>query len=292
MNPQTLDWLLEESNPGVRVRTLAQLYDLPDDHPQVVAARQLVTQTLDVARDLSWTEKDSVQTVHNLVALAESGLTRNDVAIDSLVNRWLDGGFDANCFDYLIIRLFFMLGYGDDDRVKSRLAQMAEPQLPDGGWICLHRLRKMKRVPKSCIKANMHALLLLAEMKLRGMSFTGTEELIQYFVRRRVFYRMDDPTGLVMEHSPGLRMVDAFFPQEGMRVGLPMLLYGFSVLGAGKAPELQEAWDRLEAKRDELGRVKHEGTVGKSSLPRERVGRPGKWVTLYALLAERARDGQ
>jgi hypothetical protein len=138
----------------------------------------------------------------------------------------------------------------------------------------------------------MHALLLLAEMKLHGIPFAGTDELIQYFLRRRLFYRMDSPTRLVMEHSPGLRMIDAFFPQEGMRVGLPMLLYALSVLGAGGAPELQEAWDMLEAKRDELGRVKHEGTVGKSSLPKERVGRPGKWVTLYTLLAYKARDAQ
>ncbi|MEN6355522.1 MAG: hypothetical protein ABFD83_00395 [Armatimonadota bacterium] len=288
MNAQTLDWLLGEDNPGVRVRTLIGLCGLPNDDSQVITARSLVTRTLDVASDLSWIENDSVKIVQNVVALAESGLTRNDVFIDPLMSRWLDGGFDANCFDYLIMRLFLMLGYGDDDRIKSRLAQMAESQLPDGGWICLHRLNKMKRVPKSCIKANMHALLLLAEMKQRGVAFAGTDELIQYFLRRRLFYRMDSPTRLVIEHSPGLRMIDAFFPLEGMRVGLPMLLYALSVLGAGRAPELQEAWNMLEAKRDEMGRVKHEGNVITSSLPKERVGRPGKWVTLYACLAQKA----
>ncbi len=292
MNAQTLDWLLEEDNPGVRARTLTGLCGLPNDDPQVIAARDLVSRTLDVARDLSWVDQDGVKIVHNVTALAESGLTRDDVPIDPLVDRWLDGGFDANCFDYLIIRLFFMLGYGDDGRVRSRLAQMAEAQLPDGGWICLHRLTKMKRVPKSCIKANMHALVLLAEMKERGISSACTDELIQYFLRRRLFYRMGSPTRLVIEHSPGLRMVDAFFPQEGMRVGLPMLLYALSALGAGRAPELHEAWDMLEAKTDDVGRVKHEGTVGKTSLPKERVGRPGKWVTLYAWLAYKARDAQ
>lgn len=292
INAQTLDWLLDEDNPGVRVRALTGLCGLLDDDERVIAARDLVSRRLEVARDLSWIEHDSVKVVQNVLALAESGLMRETTSIDPLVNRWLTGDFDANCFDYMIIRLFFMLGYGDDDRIRTRLLQMAESQLPDGGWICLHRLRKMNRVPKSCIKANMHALLLLSEMKLHGISFSGTDALIQYFLRRRLFYKMDSPTRLVMERSPGLRMIDAFFPQEGMRVGLPMLLYALSVLGAGQAPELQEAWEMLEAKSDEAGRVKHEGTVGKSSLPKERAGRPGKWVTLYALLAYRAKYAQ
>lgn len=292
MNAQTIDWLLNEDNPGVRVRTLIGLCSLQDDDAQVIAARNLVTRTLDVARDLTWVADDSVKIVQNVLALAESGLTRDTASIDPLVNRWLEVQFDANCFDYLILRAFLMLGYGNDNRIQSRLAQMAETQLPDGGWICLHRLTKMNRVPKSCMKSNMHALLLLAEMKKRGISFVGTDKLIQYFLRRRLFYRMDSPTRLVLHSRPGLRTTDAFFPIEGMRVGLPMLLHALSVLGAGRATELQEAWDILEAKRDEQGRVKLEGNITKSSLPKERVGRPGKWVTLYTLLAYKARDAQ
>jgi len=37
------------------------------------------------------------------------------------------------------------------------------------------------------------------------------------------------------------------------------------------------------------GRVILEGTLGKSCLPKERVGRPGKWPTLYTRLAWQAR---
>jgi hypothetical protein len=86
-----------------------------------------------------------------------------------------------------------------------------------------------------------------------------------------------------------LRTIDAFFPIEVMRVSLPLLLDALAASGVGQAPELQEAWQLLEAKRDALGRITLEGTIANSYLPKERVGRPGKWVTLYARLAEAVR---
>ena len=70
-----------------------------------------------------------------------------------------------------------------------------------------------------------------------------------------------------------------------MRVGFPLLLDALAALGVGWAPELQEAWDLLEQKRDPQGKIVLEGTLGKSYLLKERVGRPSKWATLYAWLA-------
>ena len=37
-----LSWLLEEDNPGVRVRALTGLCGYAQDHPEVTAARRLV----------------------------------------------------------------------------------------------------------------------------------------------------------------------------------------------------------------------------------------------------------
>lgn len=285
MDNRTLDWLLEEDNPGVRVRTLTGICGLPDDDAQVIAARELIIRTLDAAHDLSWMEEKGLKLRYNLTALAESGLTRNDVPVDTLVDRLLEELYDINCGDFILLRALVMLGYGTDPRVESSLARATEAQLPDGGWLCLHRLNKISRIPKSCIKANMHALLLAGEMKKRGMLFSGSDELVQYFLKRRLFYRTDNPKRLVLECRPGYRMIDAYFPIEIQRVGLPLLLDALTALGAGRVPELQEAWNILKAKQDELGRIKLEGTLAKSYLPRESVGRPGKWVTLYAWLA-------
>jgi len=101
-------------------------------------------------------------------------------------------------------------------------------------------------------------------------------------------YRTDNPTRLVLHSRIGGRMVDAFFPSELSRVGLPSILYAFATLGVGQESVLKEAWKLLEAKQDILGRIKQEGTLPKPYLPRERVGKPGKWVTLYAWLAYQA----
>lgn len=146
----------------------------------------------------------------------------------------------------------------------------------------MHRVRKMKKVPKSCMRAAMHGLLLAGELKKRGLYFNGNDRLIQYFLKRRLFYRTDNPTQVVVRG-----MNEVFFPIEYFRVGLPLLLEALSTLGRGKSLELQEAWNILEEKRDHQGRIILEGTLplNKSYLPKERIGKPSKWATLYAYLA-------
>lgn len=282
---EIVNWLLEENNPYVRVRTLVGLCDFPENHEDVKAARNIVTQTLNTAYDLSWTELKGLTLIYNLTALAEAGLSREDVPIDPVVDRLLGQPFDAGCGDMMTLRALIMLGYGSDLRVKKFLTKSVETQLEDGGWLCLHRVRKMKKKPKSCIKAAMHGLLLAGELKKRGLDYTGSDQLIDYFLKRRLFYRMDNPTQQVLNCRPGLRMTDVLFPIEVMHVGLPLLLDALAVLGVGQAPELQEAWDLLNEKSDQQGRILLEGTLNKSYLPKERVGKPSKWGTFYACLA-------
>jgi hypothetical protein len=286
---QALEWLLEQDNPAVRVRALAELCGVPHGHPELIRARQSVLSWIPAARDQGWMSKKGLLVTYSLTALAESGLTREDVPIDNIVDRVLTEPFDAGCGDMMILRALVMLGYSDDLRLRRRLTQAVDAQLPDGGWLCLHRLRKLNRVPKTCIKAAMHALLLTAELRKRGSSFAGAKELVAYFVRRRLFYRMDDTSQLVLDCRPGWRTIDVFFPIEVMRVGLPPLLEALVTLGVGDMPECQEAWNLLSSKTDPLGKVVLEGTLRNSYLPKERVGRPGKWPTLYALLAFKAR---
>jgi hypothetical protein len=280
---ELLNWLLEENNPGVRLRTLIGLCDLSEDHKEVKASRRVVVSTLQAASDLSWMSLKGQIVTYNLTALAESGLSHKDVNIESVVDRLLSAPyFDANCGELMALRAMVMLGYGKDVRLKNRLTQLAEAQLSDGGWLCLHRVRKMKKVPKSCMRAAMHGLLLAGELKKRGLYFNGNDKLIQYFLKRRLLYRTDNPTQVVVRG-----MNEAFFPIEYFRAGLPLLLEALSALGRGKSMELQEAWNILEEKRDHQGRIILEGTLplNKSYLPKERVGKPSKWVTLYAYLA-------
>ena len=117
-----LDWLLAEGSPGVRLRTLTGLCNLPQDHQAVKAARRVVKQTLNAARDLSWMELKGLTLIYNPTALAESGLSRRDIKIGPVAKKLLAKPFDAGCGDMMLLRALVILGYGNDQRVQKRLA--------------------------------------------------------------------------------------------------------------------------------------------------------------------------
>jgi len=197
----------------------------------------------------------------------------------------------ASCGDGLMLRALVALGYKDYESVRSKLDAFSGCILPDGGFLCLHRIYKLKyTTPKSCIKDNMHTLLLVAECKKQGIELEYTNELLDYFIERKIFYRSDNLDALVLNCRSGWRMTDNFFSAEVMRVGLPQLLYAFAVLGVGDAPELNEAWKLLKSKKDGEGKYILEGTLTKSYLPKEKINKPSKWVTLYSLLAEKYKE--
>lgn len=129
----TLNWLLEENVPGVRVRALIGLCCLSREDAPVQVACRTVLQSLPAALDLAWMENKGLPLLYALIALAECGLTREWLPIEPAVNKALQGQFDAGCGDLLGLRALVMLGYGLDERVQQRLAQVSVSQLPDGG---------------------------------------------------------------------------------------------------------------------------------------------------------------
>jgi hypothetical protein len=285
MNAETLSWLLDVRNPGVRVRTLIKLCGLSPDSSIVRETKQAVLTWLPAAQDREALLVSGIKLIYNLVALAECGLSRQDLDISPAVDKLLSSDFDAGCADMLALRALVMLGYQADPRVSARLEAMDECQLTDGGWFCATRMNKMKRVPKSCYKDAMHALLLAAELHRAGILPRWVHGLVQYFLKRRVFYKTAEPDQLVTESHIGWRVIDVFFPLDVMRSGIQNLLEALAVLGAGTAPELMEAWQILDGKKDTQDKVILEGTLSKSYLPKEVVGNPSKWATLYAWLA-------
>jgi hypothetical protein len=242
----------------------------------------------------------NLRMTYNLTALAECALTREDIEISRAVAGYFpragskgipglqyNGQFDSNCCDAMVARALVALGYGDHDKVRGWLEAFSEYQLPDGGMLCLHRIERLKHNPKSCMKDNLHILLMLAECRKHGLEFKYTAGILDYFLKRQIFYRSDEPGKLVLSSAPGKRMIDSFFPAEPMRVGLPQILYSLSILGAGQRPEMAAAWQLIESKKDSSGKYRIEGTVAKSYLPKEFVGKASKWITLYALLARK-----
>jgi len=92
---------------------------------------------------------------------------------------------------------------------------------------------------------------------------------------------------LILNAKNGWRTIDTFYPFEVMRVGLQNIVEAFCALGYGNDARLADAWDLLNGKKTEIGQYLLEGTLSKSYLPKERAGKPSKWVTFYALSAQK-----
>ncbi|MDD4495111.1 MAG: hypothetical protein PHV32_12365, partial [Eubacteriales bacterium] len=227
----------------------------------------------------NWYETNGLWYRYCITALAECGLSYKELPSESIQKAFdeLDTAFDCNCGDFMLLRGLVKLGCYDSQTVKNVLVKSNEHTLPDGGFLCLHRLDKLKYTPKSCYKANLHSLLLAAECKKKNIDCTYTNELIRYFKNHNMFYRTDNKDILVLNARLGWRTIDAFYPFEVMRVGLQNVVEAFSALGFGNEPWMGEAWDILNHCKDDCGKVLLKGTLSKSYLPKEKIGRPSKW---------------
>ncbi|GHU39198.1 hypothetical protein FACS1894105_13820 [Clostridia bacterium] len=277
-----IDWLLEDNNPAVRHRTRKELLGETSD-------KQPVIDWLGGKMPGDWLERKGLWRTYFLTAIAECGLTLDDMEYDketALLLHGGDGKIENNCGDFMHLRALVKLGLLSEPVVAEALKGAVSRQLPDGGFLCLHRLDKLKYTPKSCVKSNMQALMLCAECKKLGIDLPFTEQLLSYFWNHNIFYRTDSPETLILNAREGWRTVDTFHPFEVMRVGLHNIVEAFSALGYGSDARLQEAWELLERRKGEDGKYLLNATLAKSYLPKERVGKPSKWVTFYALLAQ------
>jgi hypothetical protein len=129
--------------------------------------------------------------------------------------------------------------------------------------------------------------MFVSECKKQNVKTDIENDLLKYFWKHNIFYRSDDLSTLVLDCREGWRTIDTFYPFEVMRVGIQNIIEAFCVLGYGNDKKLNSAWDVLYSKRDENGKYILNGTLSKSYFPKEKTGRPSKWVTFYALLAEK-----
>ena len=288
MIQEMLNWLLEESNPVIRYRTQTELLHTTGDKH---AAREWLLSSL----PKDWQERTGMWAMYYLTAFAECGLTAVDIPLDTV--RILGSRnavpFEHGCADYMSLRTLVRLGLGSEPAVAEIIRRLPEEQMTDGGFFCLPRRNKLKRTPKSCVKAAVHALLFCGECRKQGIVVGIEAPLLEYFWRHRIFYRTDAPEVLMLdgEHT-GWRMVDTFHPFEPMRVGLHNIVEAFCSLGYGGDGRLSEAWGRLREKTDATGRYMLDGTLTKSYLPKPKgkIGKPDKWVTFYTLLAEHEQE--
>ena len=273
-----LQWLLEDGNPAVQYRARTELLREGGDKSAVIAY-------IGGKLPPDWQDTKGLWYTCWLTAIAECGLRHEDVPFDAdrAVQLCADG-FQSGCADFMHLRALVMLGLGAHPAVRHTLDNLQA--LPDGGFLCEMKLKKRKDVPKSCAKANLHALLFCAEAKKKGIEVSITEPLLAYFWAHRVFYRVSEPDTLMLDGREGWRAIDVFHPMETMRVGLHNTVEAFCALGYGADGRLAHAWDLLNAKKAPDGKVTLDGTLTKSYLPKETPGKPSKWATFYTLLAE------
>ena len=275
-----IQWLLGDDNPAVKYRTQTELLGEKADKLPVIAWVN------DYLPD-DWTERVGLWSTYYLTTIAECGLTYEDIRFDKekaicfgTANR-----FEHSCGDYMRLRALVRMGLYDD--AANIVHESVEKQLPDGGFLCLHRLDKLKRIPKSCVKANLQALMFCAECRKKDIKTDIEELLLNYFWNHNLFYRTADPNALIVTAREGWRAIDTFYPFEVMRVGMQNIVESFCALGYGSDPRLNEAWNILNSKKTPEGQYILNGTLTKSYLPKERVGKASKWVTFYTMLAEK-----
>jgi hypothetical protein len=285
MNDGVINWLTESSNPAAAYRTQIELLSQTADKAPVV-------KWLNDWLPDKWKEASGLWFRYYINAFAECGLHDSDIPMEQekIIGFGDAFPFEHSCADYMHLRSLVKLGLGEHPHVAAIIADLSSRQLPDGGFLCLHRVDKLKYTPKSCYKANLHALMFCAESAKAGLNTPITDGLLEYFWKHNIFYRTDNPEMLVLNAREGWRSIDTFHPFEVMRVGLHNIVEVFCALGYGKENRLDEAWAILESKQEKQGRYRIDQTLAKSYLPKERVGKPSKWVTFYTLLARKERE--
>ena len=286
MENTVLNWLLENSNPAVRYRTLTELLDDRRLGDESAALNNLLSSE-DVKHAFSLFEIGKAYAdAHAFSALAECGLTRKDLDIDRYVENYISRyGFADGCGEGFLLRNLVKLGYCGMPEVRKELAQVLTAQQSDGGYPCISKNPKIKKpnVPhKSCFQMSASYLLLMAELRKTGHKCDEENALAEYFLGREVLFRHDDPSRVVKDE-----MGRTFHPPVATRVGLHMILYSLSVLGKADDPRCKRAWSILEQRRTEDGKYVIDCSLTKPYIKTEKPGKPSKWVTFYALAGKK-----
>jgi hypothetical protein len=299
-------WLLEESQPAIRYRTLRELLGRPESDPDVRGARNRIMTIGWAAEILAkrvpggvWRDGTSqyrpkyVSTNWMMLVLSDLGLTRSDPTIGELCELWMkgfaakngglggsSGGIPHYCVAANQARALIRFGYADDSRVRRTLEWLVDTADPKGGWSCFGSGRNLDSweamsafaaYPREKWTASMRACV------ERGAEFYLERRLDRQGARYAPWYRFHYPVHYYYDLLVGLAFMTA--------------------LGYAGDPRMRPAVAYLRSRRRRNGTwnldAVHpdvEGPMAKwfASHPPipfalERAGRPSKMITLTAL---------
>ncbi len=295
MDQTILDWLLEEKNPEVRLRTLKEYKHLPDTDEKVIACKKDLLGSKVYERGLkklgkekNWDKYDAI------LGFAEWGLTRDDIGkdIDDEVFGLIEStDFKMLCGEPLLLRNLVKLGYYSEDIVKNEIDSVLKLIKEDGGFGCISTNKKIndpKKPHKSCARLTVEYLLLAAELHLQRYSPACKDALVHYFTKRNIFYRTDDMKTPMVDV-----MLGTFYPPDPIKIGAPMIVYVLRALGCAPESEaMQAGYKVLNQHRLENGRYLLTASKSVPAFKAGNVGEENKWVTLYAYLAQESSIGK
>jgi hypothetical protein len=311
---QVVTWLLAQSEPALSYRVYTEVLDKAAEDPVVIAAKSLIPESETVSSIFSamhpdgyWLQKDykghwagdgvaygSFGTTHFVLGyLAELGMDRQDARIEKASDRYLnlqqeDGTWQnhQSCLYALNIRTFTKLGYRQDARLQRAIDFLLSVERPDGGYLCdMHEGKYKTRATKSCIRGCAKAILAFAELP-EYWQHPACLRLVDYYLRREVLWRTKQPDRFVNGDMPR-----AVYPII-WRSSFWEPIYALSKMGYGAHPAMQRAWDFLETRMDEMGRLPLDFTPVQATWKVGNRGEPNPWLTLYAQLAKKYKHMQ
>lgn len=289
MDQIILDWLLEEKNPEMRLRTLKEYLKLPEDDERVVNCKKELLDSKVYERGLKKLKKDKPWDKYDaIMAFAEWGLTRDDIGndIDDEVFALIEStGFKMLCGEPLLLRNLVKLRYGTEDIVKKEIDSVLNLIKDDGGFGCISTNKKMndpRKPHKSCARLTVEYLLLVAELHLQGQKSAREDALVHYFTKRNIFYRTDDMKTPMVDV-----MLSTFYPPDPIKIGAHQIVYALHALGCEpKSEAMQAGYKVLDQHRLENGRYVLTASKSVPAFKAGNVGEENKWVTFYAYMAK------
>lgn len=289
MTDEILNWLLEDREVEVKLRTLKEYLGLSEEDERVIGAKEELKNSKIYARILKklkqekkWSKFDAI------MALAEWGLLRSDIGeeLDHEVWKLIDTyGFQLMCGEPMLLRSLVKLGYYDEVIVKNEIEQKLSLIKEDGGFGCISTNKKINnpnKPHKSCARFTAEYLMLIAELHLQKIPNPCEELIKSYFTKRNIFFRTDDMATPMIPV-----MLETFYPPDPIKVGCHTILYSLKVLGCDLESEPMQAGLRvLDQHRLEDGRYVLSASKSVPAFKAGAVGEANKWITLYAYLTK------
>ena len=287
------DWLVEDENPAIKYRTMTEIFGKSFEESEEVY--DLIWKQKPILKMLKRQDESGLwrmtglrdaDSMRYLTAFAEYGLCKDgrlDRYVEYIINllqSWEKQEVDVfTCYAPMTLRALVMLGYHETGDVMELISKFASTQIFDGGFMCKRQLAK-KPARKSCYKASVSGLLLYAECKRKNILPANADDLINYFLKRDVFYSSDKIQSFIDKDG-----TPKGFPGDLMKMGIPLIVSALSILGAGNHPALQKAWKMLNERKGENDRFRLDGLAKQPGIY-GKDGRENKWATFYAVLAK------